>query len=227
MGWMERLYYLAVYNIAEGICFYTNWMGQEMWIWIIVFIMVIVVAMMGGLMGWKGLVGGLLESDYEGATWKECVGRSVVYESGGLRYKVYPLCCTECRKHAEAERAKLEEAQRWDRVPRLYGVDIVDKPPHNNTKSNYQFMVMRMEGGRSVAGAKMLNFEQFKQAIETAKTLGVDTSLANVVVGPRGVMLADLDRPMFPKTGIETCMDSEVFGEDRQRYMEWKTAYKK
>jgi hypothetical protein len=204
-------------------------MGEIFYLVLLLLVVLIVVAL--ALAAKLGKIHAVGQWDALGASEQEArytanVGRSVLYEDGEWRYKVYPLCCPECRKHAYEELEHLKAAQAHPAVARLEG-HWEGKPPGKNVLTDYPHLVLRLEPTRPLSEVESIDWPQFREAIETAGRLGaalgrdLDTSFGTIQAGRRGVVLAQLDHPRFPKTTIAKCLRPELFGPDAAAYAEW------
>jgi len=218
-----------------------GWGGWLVLLLIVVLVLVAMVMLAGRRN--RGTEGGEEREDFAGAKYVGNAGRSTMYEGReGRRYKLFPLCCPECRAHAENELRILREAQKYDRVARLVRAWETREHPANNTEADYPYLALELEPAWPLTAVAGIDWPQFREAVETAERLGeepyfrdakaavppqkreVDTSFASLQMSRRGPILAQLDHPRAPKSTIIKCLAPRLFGRDAARYEEWAGA---
>jgi len=169
--------------------------------------------------------------------FKSVIGCSVLYEDMNTLYKIYPLCCKQCRIRAETWVNKHLDAQK--KHPDLvftWSPRYSKTRPDDNTTFYYPFVILTTPKPIYIPDIQkgVLHVEELQKLYNFAKIGAYDTSLDNVgmQLDASGELttlkLIHLDHEKCQKTAILGCLNPELIAEnDRDEYEKIKDSFER
>jgi hypothetical protein len=153
--------------------------------------------------------------DYMNAGYVKSFGHSEIYHTPGspMEYKIYPLCCEECKRNAMDGLNKLRIAiQNGAPISPIGDVFLTKNHPTNSLKQpDYEFMVIvkeHLEQNLQPGTYKFEDFEKLAHYLKNAKN--IDSSLNNI----KNLKIDNIDDAICsPKVRVLKKIDPIMFDE--------------